>query len=257
VIQWRWLEDVFPDLDQWNWIHERLVAKWTDLRPYVADPIHFAHDGYEEHLLTVSYLRDTAHAAGLRSKILRMKEIGWDRARECFVDLEAAPISTLFKLYPWETLLGERFGPHALNSIAHRQKPASGHRQWIEPIWKMLWSNKALLAILWELYPDHQLLLPSYLDSPRRMKSYVRKPLLGREGANITIVDGASSCSTDGRFEDGPWVCQSVAPVLCTGGNWAVLGSWLVDGEPCGPGIRESRTRVIRNLDRFVPHLFS
>jgi len=72
-----------------------------------------------------------------------------------------------------------------------------------------------------------------------------------------TIVDGASSCSTDGRFEDGPWVYQAVAPVLSTDGNWAVLGSWLVDGKPCGLGIRESRTRVIRNLDRFVPHLFS
>jgi glutathionylspermidine synthase len=256
VIQWRWVEDCFPQRDQWNSIHEKLVAKWKDLRAYVAEPVYFAHDGAEEDVLTIAYLRDSARQAGLRNTSIRMKDLGWDAERECFVDVDEFSIETLFKLYPWETLLREPFGPHALLSISQGQKPQSGRTQWIEPIWKMLWSNKALLAVLWELYPDHELLLPSYLDGPRALQRYVRKPLLGREGANVSIVDGSRSFDTPGAFADGPWLYQGIGPTPCVDGNWVVLGSWLVDGEPCGMGVREGRTPVIRNADRFVPHLF-
>jgi glutathionylspermidine synthase len=256
VIQWRWLEDCFPGRDQWNSIHEKLVAKWRDLQPYLAQPVYFAHDGYEEDALTIAYLRDTATAAGLNTAGILMHDIGWNSKRTCFVDTEEAPIETLFKLYPWETLLHETFGPHALASIAPGQRPRSGRTQWIEPIWKMLWSNKALLAILWELYPDHDLLLPAYLDAPRHMDRYVQKPLFGREGANIRLVDGERSLTTGGIYGDGPWLYQGLAPVASVDGNWAVLGAWLVDGEPCGLGVREARTPIIRNTDRFVAHLF-
>ena len=114
----------------------------------------------------------------------------------------------------------------------------------------------ALLAILWEIYPDHELLLPAYLDAPRRMDRYVQKPLFGREGANIRLVDGERSLTTDGIYGDGPWLYQGLGPVASVDGNWAVFGAWLVDGEPCGLGMREARTPIIRNTDRFVPHLF-
>ncbi len=26
---------------------------------------------------------------------------------------------------------------------------------WVEPLWKTLLSNKAILAVLWEMYPGH------------------------------------------------------------------------------------------------------
>ncbi len=256
VIQWRWLEQCFPGRDQWNSIHEKLVAKWMDLKSYASKPVYFAHDGYEEDALTIAYLRDTAREAGLASASIHMGELGWDSARSCFVDERGLPIETLFKLYPWETLLRERFGPYALQAMAQGQKPQKGRTQWLEPIWKMLWSNKALLAILWELYPDHDLLLPAFLDGPHSMQRYVRKPLFGREGANISIVDGSRSITTGGDFAEGPWLYQAIGPVPCINGNWAVLGSWLVDGEPCGLGIREAQLPVVQNTDRFVPHLF-
>lgn len=256
IIQWYWLEDRFPKRDQWNSLHEKLVAKWRDLAKYVHHPVHFGHDGDEEDILTISYLRDTAREAGIESVAIPMHDIGWDNDHACFVGNGTTPLGTLFKLYPWEILLGEAFGEHALYNMASGNKPQKGHTQWIEPVWKMLWSNKALLAILWEMYPDHELLLPAYLDGPRDMTRYVRKPLFGREGANISIVNGGSSFETDGRFPDGPWVYQGLAPIRNVDGNYAVLGSWLIDGEPAGLGMRESRTAVIRNTDRFVPHLF-
>ena len=183
--------------------------------------------------------------------------------RNRFVDLNRQPIRTLFKLYPWEWLLHDDFGEHALDTMnSSEQKPVAGKVQWIEPIWKMLWSNKALLAILWELNPNHELLLPAFLDGPRNMQNYVRKPLVGREGAGVYGLSqlggeedakgGQSYGCQGGR---GHYVYQALAPMAQADGKTAVFGSWLIDGEPAGMGIRESDGLITNNFSRFVPHL--
>jgi glutathionylspermidine synthase len=58
---------------------------------------------------------------------------------------------------------------------------------WIEPAWKMILSNKAILPMLWELYPDCPYLLPAYFEEGK-WTNYVKKPILSREGANIDLV---------------------------------------------------------------------
>jgi glutathionylspermidine synthase len=266
VAQWYWLQDVFPKADQWNAVHEYLVAKWKDLLPYVAEPVYFSHDGHEEDAMTIAYLQDTAHQAGLKTQVLAMHDIGWDHKRNLFVDLQGRPIRTVFKLYPWEWLLNDTFGDHAIETMdAASQKPVEGKVQWIEPIWKMLFSNKALLAILWELNPNHELLLPAYLDGPRNMQNYVRKPLFGREGGGITVFRNwaesvgeskAAANPLDLKAAAGACVYQAMAQMAQADGRTAVFGSWLIDGEPAGMGIRESDGLVTNNFSRFVPHLF-
>jgi glutathionylspermidine synthase len=253
VVQWYWLEESFPEDDQFNSIHEKLIAKWDDLKPYVQQPIYFTcdedADPSGEDRTTVEYLRDTAHQAGLRTSPITMKEIGWHAASNRFVDQGAQPMGTIFKLYPWEWMLEDSFGPYALDSLAQTQ--------WIEPIWKMLWSNKGLLAVLWELYPEHELLLPAYLDGPRDLEHYAEKPLLGREGANVRLVRyGVTEVQSEGKYGKSPKLYQELASLAQSSGNYAVLGSWLIDGESCGMGIRESSSPITTNTSRFVPHLF-
>lgn len=260
VAQWYWLEDCFPKEDQFNSLHEKLVAKWKDLKPYVAQPVYFSHDGAEEDAMTIAYLQDTAQQAGLKTEALAIRAIGWDGAKNHFVDLHGSEIRSVFKLYPWEWLLKDSFGEHALATMdALNQKTVPGTVQWIEPIWKMLWSNKALLAILWELNPNHELLLPAYLDGPRNMQNYVRKPLFGREGSGISVFrnwawhEGVEV--TGDAVADG-FVYQAMASLAQVDGKTAVIGSWLIDGEPAGMGIRESEGIITTNVSRFVPHLF-
>ncbi|HTX76179.1 MAG TPA: glutathionylspermidine synthase family protein [Terracidiphilus sp.] len=267
VAQWYWLQDCFPDADQFNSIHEKLIAKWKDLKDYVSSQVYFADAGSDEDRMTTAYLEDTAHQTGLRTRHIAMHQIGWDAKRNLFVDLDNHPMGTLFKLYPWEWLLAEPFGAHALETLPpgsalheygpHKDRRMWGSMLWIEPIWKMMWSNKALLAILWELNPGHALLLPAYLDGPRELKNYVRKPLLGREGSGIAVVrDGVCiEGSLDGDTAQG-CVWQGLASMAEAAGKTAVFGSWLVDGEPCGMGVRESRGPVTNNTSCFVPHLF-
>ena len=252
VTQWYWLQDCFPKDDQFNSLHEKLVAKWKDLLPYLKQPVYFGHDGSEEDFMTISYLRDTAAQAGHRTIPINMHDIGWEEARARFVDLERRPMQSIFKLYPWEWLLGERFGPYALETM--------GTVRWVEPIWKMMWSNKALLAILWELNPNHELLLPAYLDGPRNLKDYVSKPIYGREGAGVRVfrnwVEEKGSGVADPARAGNDVVYQKLASTATADGNTAIIGSWLIDGEPAGIGIRESSGLITTNTSRFVPHLF-
>jgi glutathionylspermidine synthase len=267
VAQWYWLQDCFPMSDQFNSLHEKLIAKWKDLKDYATSPVYFAAGGSEEDGITVTYLRDTAEQAGLLTKHIGMHQIGWDSKRRCFVDLDNKVMGTIFKLYPWEWMLNEPFGQNALSTLPpdsplkeygpRKDRRMWGSMLWIEPIWKMMWSNKALIAILWELNPGHELLLPAYLDGPRNLSSYVRKPLLGREGGGIAVAQEGKvvAGSLDGDNGQG-YVYQALAPMAKADGKTAVFGSWLIDGEPAGMGIRESSGPITNNTSSFVPHLF-
>ncbi|MFC7242747.1 glutathionylspermidine synthase family protein [Catellatospora aurea] len=248
IIQWFWLTDTRPDSDQWNSLHERLIAAWRRLGPqFAAGPVHFAWSNLEEtfeDLMTVGYLADTAHQAGLDVRVTPMLDIAWDGRR--FRDSGGDPISTIFKLYPWEWMVAEPYGRLALDPGT----PTT----WIEPAWKLLLSNKALLAVLWELYPGHELLLPAYLDGPRDMTEYVAKPLLGREGANVRIVTAAGEQVTDGIYDTGGHCFQEFRALPSFQGNHVVLGSWIIDGESAGLGLRESTSLITDGHARFIPH---
>jgi glutathionylspermidine synthase len=244
VIQWYWLQDTHPGADQFNSIHERLIEIWIVLEPLVTGPVHFASlRGNVEDYMTVNYLRDTAIQAGLETEYLAVEDIGWQPTRQQFVDVQGDPIRTIFKLYPWEWMVREEFGPHL---------PVSPTR-WFEPPWKMLLSNKAILPVLWKLFPDSPYLLRT--ECQPFGPAYVRKPTLGREGANVSLVlDGKEILATEGPY-DGPCVFQEYCPLPQSDGNFAVLGSWIVNGYACGMGVREDVHPVTKNTSRFVPHV--
>ncbi|MGW2489652.1 glutathionylspermidine synthase family protein [Streptomyces sp. NPDC001606] len=255
--QWFWMEDRFPGADQWNSLHERLVDAWRAQAPLLppGSPLHFAHsaaDELGEDLMTVAYLKETAEQAGLDTDWLPMEEIGWDTLSGRFVDNRLRFIRALFKLYPWEWLTTDAFGGHVLDTLDNGG--GTGSTLWIEPAWKMLLSNKALLAVLWELFPGHPNLLPAYLDGPRDLAGthgYVAKPLLGREGEGVTVhPPGAEPV-----VRDEPSCYQQLAPLPAFDGNHVVLGAWTVRGEPAGLGIRESTGLITDEYARFLPHV--
>jgi glutathionylspermidine synthase len=248
VVQWEWKQAVFPAADQFNSLHEALTEKWRDIGPLLAKgaPVHFSHqsDGSGEDAVTCAYLMDTAREAGLATRQLLMSDIGWDGAR--FVDLDRREIRTLYHLYPWEWLVSEPFSRHLLET--------EGRTRFIEPIWKMIWSNKAILPILWELHPGHPNLLWAQRDAPAG-GSFVRKPILGREGANIQLVrDGREIAATAGVYGAQAQVYQELFELPEFDAARPVVGSWIVDGAPAGIGVREDGP-ITGNLARFVPHI--
>ncbi len=245
VVQWDWLQTSWPERDQFNSIHERLIEAWTNFG-IAPRRVHFAAvRNHAEDMGTVEYLRDTATQAKLETARIAIEDIGWDGLS--FRDLENRPIDVLFKLYPWEWLAGEEFGQHLL----------SGGAQVIEPAWKMVLSNKAALALLWEMAPDHPNLLPAFLEPGRIDGKVVRKPIYSREGANIQVLDsGRVVAETDGGYGAEGFVYQAHVEMPAFDGNYPVIGSWVIASRPAGIGIREDTTAITRDTSRFVPHFF-
>ncbi len=252
VIQWDWAKAVHPGIDQFNSLHERLVARWQEIRPSLppagalGPQIHFASMDELEDGMTAAYVAETAAQAGLQVKLLSMSDIGWDPAARELCDREDAPIDTLFKLYPWEWLVHEPFAENL----------ALSQTQLIEPAWKMVLSNKGILPILWELFPRHGNLLPAYFDEPHGMFEWVKKPLLSREGANITVHTMKEHVESTGEYGAEGYVFQELAPIPLIDGRRPVIGSWIIGNEAGGMGVRESDGWVTDNTSRFVPHVF-
>jgi glutathionylspermidine synthase len=248
VVQWKWLEELFPGKDQFNSIHERLIETWKGLKPYLkGEPLYFASLDDAEDIVTSSYLRDCASQAGIATDQLLVPSIGWDNGARRFVDESNRPIASMFKLYPWEWLLTEDFSNFLL---------ADRETQWIEPAWKQILSSKGILAILWELHPGDPNLLESYLDvGKNRLTKYVQKPLFSREGGNVTMYDERGAFArTDGPYGSEGFIYQALAPLPEFAGQRAVVGSWIVGQEAAGVGIRESAGPITDNRSRFVPH---
>ena len=244
VAQWFWLQDCFPTADQFNSIHERLIDAWKTLGN---ERVHFSSvKDHPEDEQTVLYLQDTCHQAGLVTKQTFVQDIGWHVKRRCFVDREDQKIVTAFKLYPWEWMWHEEFSEFLPLDAA----------RFIEPVWKMLLSNKGLLPILWELNPGHPNLLPCY-ESPEPLNGdYVKKPKLSREGSNISIVErGRVVEENGGDYGEEGCVYQALAPLPDFDGHHPVMGVWIIQHEAAGLGIREDTRRITNNLSRFLPHL--
>ncbi|WP_031518743.1 glutathionylspermidine synthase family protein [Siccibacter colletis] len=254
--QWLWLEDQLnagnlpAGSDQFNSLQEQIIERFVELREkHGFQLVHFAccRDSVEDRG-TVQYLQDCAAEAGVASEFLFIEDIGLGEKGQ-FTDLQDQVISNLFKLYPWEFMLREVFST----------KLEDAGVRWLEPAWKSILSNKALLPLLWKMFPDHPNLLPAYFaeDSHPEMEKYVVKPLFSREGANITIVDnGQEIARSEGVYGEEGMIVQQYHPLPQFDGSYTLIGSWLINDQPAGIGIREDKALITQDMSRFYPHIF-
>ena len=251
VAQWVWLQATHPGADQFNSLHEKLLARFAALAPLTTGrPMHFAAfaDSAEEWAHS-TYYRDLAGQAGIEAIGVDLGQIGWNR--EAFLDEAGARIHFLHKLYPWEWMIRDHFGPYL----------AEDRCGVLEPPWKALLSDKAILAVLWRLFPGHSHLLETVPGKTRiNGGNCVQKPCLGREGANINLLRaGLTMAATDGPYapEDARFVTQALAKLTQQNGWNVLIGSWVVGGEAAGIILRESQAVILRDNSRVVPHLFN
>lgn len=258
VVQWRWLEEMIENgvlpaaADQFNSLHEKLVARWSEIANGRA--LHLAcMSAHVEDANIADYLADCARQAGLRATVVDMSDIGLESNlvfENNFVDRGEGRINLLFKLYPWEWMFADAFG----------RAPAMKRTHFVEPPWKMILSNKGMLPLLWEMAPGHPNLLRCFFEDDRRAASlgdhYARKPLYSREGADIELVDGATqvTAASDGYGAEG-YVRQELYLLPEFEGRYPVLGCWLVGDAPAGMGVREDASLITSNRSRFVPHI--
>ena len=150
-------------------------------------------------------------------------------------------------------------GSDQFNSLQFSTKLEDAGVRWLEPAWKSIISNKALLPMLWEMFPNHPNLLAAYFseDAHPEMEKYVIKPIFSREGANVSIVEqGKVVESVEGPYGEEGTIVQEFYPLPKFGDSYTLIGSWLINDQPAGIGIREDRALITQDLSRFYPHIF-
>lgn len=259
--QWLWLEDNVDgsnlprSADQFNSLQEKLVNRFREL--LVINPgrvLHFACcKDTEEDRGTVQYLEDCAVAAGIETRFVYIEDIGID-AQDRFVDSEDYVITWCFKLYPWEFMFNDDYG----------EKLGKQDIRWVEPPWKAILSNKALMPLLYKMFPEHPNLLPAFFEDelslvPEGM-NLVRKPIFSREGANVSFTDCrgvplSGAPHSDGAYGEEGVIYQACHTLPVFDGNHTLIGSWLVDDMAAGISVREDATAVTQDMSRYLPHI--
>ena len=276
VCQKTWAKDQRLDMQgyaHWGEIGEAFVDRWRqifapELTSGQRPVLHLAHvpediDENQEDYNNLWLIAYAAQQAGIETILIPIDEIIFDEPTKSWKDAEGRPISNLFKLYPWEDLVTDSESGYDQLLFAYH----GAVQRWIEPAWKMFLSNKLLLAALWDKYPNHPNLVPTYAGHRGDLRNWVRKPIFGREGDGVEIYAPDYNVfvkpEEDNFFSTAPeseFVYQEYIPAPRYEGiiqpvSHPVLGVWVVGGRCVGVGIRESNGALTDYWCRFAPHL--
>ncbi len=265
LIQWYWLNDVHPDRataeepGQFNSLHERLLARWTALAKMLPENdrgmVFSSRTDFLDDVLTTEYLRDLATQAGFVTHLCDIRDVTLfenPNGTKLFGTPQREVIRTWFKLYPWEWLISEPFGADLIkNRFSIRV---------VEPAWKLLLSTKAILVVLWKLFPGHPNLMPAFFEQGRFGTDFVVKPQYGRESTGVHVLRGGVEYTTDTETANPMTglesVYQGLVEIEPVDGYYPLFGSWIVGDQPAGMMVREDPKPIISGSSRIVPHFY-
>ncbi|MBO9428505.1 glutathionylspermidine synthase family protein [Sulfitobacter sp. R18_1] len=261
--QWIWLEEqqergeISQNFSQFNNIYEDLVERFKYLYGH-GSQVHFTSFDKEtapDDYATTEYLGWAAHEAGVVPHWVHTQDIGVSD-EGYFADDQQRIMRDLFTLYPWEDFFRDDFGGMIPDS----------HCRFIEPAWKAL-TTKAMLPILWEMFPGHPNLLPAYFEADvlggkkavGLESGVVRKPIFSREGASVEILvnDKKIAGSEDQAFEEHPTILQAYHKLPQFGEYHPIIGTWMVGDKCSGMAVREDKSIITQFTGLITPHFIA
>ncbi|MDH3578762.1 MAG: glutathionylspermidine synthase family protein [Gammaproteobacteria bacterium] len=257
--------DCTDGYDAGRLLAERLTQAWR--KADVDGVIHIMHDRDSEETYHALYMKRIIEAAGLQAVVLRgLKGLDWG-ADGAVVDPDGQPIRWVWKTWAWETALDQIRGECEDDDEALREgrPPAAGDHaprlvdvllrksvMVYEPLWTLVPSNKAILPVLWRLCPNHPWLLRSAFELRSELEEtgYAVKPIVGRGGANISLVNRRHDLveETAGKFEDRDQVYQELWRLPNIDGLNVQVCTFSAGGAYAGSCVRVDRSLVI-NMD--------
>ena len=263
-VQGKWAThfDCDEGFDPGQNLHEELVEAWKDSD--VNDVLHIMQDGDLEETYHALFMQEAMEEAGIRSKIIRgVAGLSWDEDGNV-LDADGVRIRWVWKTWAWETALDQireeceddeekllNYQPGAKHDGPPRLVDVLLRRDVMvyEPLWTLIPSNKAILPVLWSMFPDHPYLLNSSfaLSDSLKRKGYVIKPIVGRGGSNISIYDRNESlvAETAGKFEHRDQIYQELFKLPVVGGYNVQVSTFTAAGTYAGSCIRVDSSPVI------------
>ena len=222
--------------------------------------VHILRDEDAEEAYHALYMQSCIEAAGIKTKII-VKSKGLSLSSNGdILDEDGRVIKWVWKTWAWETALDQIRADLAndneglssgLLSRSVKLSDVLFHPEIMvyEPLWSLIPSNKAILPIIWSLYPNHPLLLEADFELTDSLLSsgYVTKPIVGRCGANISLFDESQKeiASTGGKFGEQTQIYQQLFPLAQLDGLYVQLCTFTAAGRYVGCGTRVDASMVI------------
>ncbi|WP_285818572.1 glutathionylspermidine synthase family protein [Helicobacter bilis] len=203
--------------------------------------------GSDEEEKTIRFLQDMAHDAGLHTDFCYVDEVQLSPTDGIFFN--DTNFEFWFKFIPWENIsIDEPELALIINDIMANKKAI-----FLNPAYTILFQSKRILKILWDLYPNHPLLLETSYNPLN--KKQVKKHAFGREGANVSILDanGKPISSKDGEYANHKAIYQEFYPLNTHNGSFYQANVFFAY-EACGLGFRKG-SEIIDNYSKFVSHV--
>ena len=238
-----------------------LVNAWRHNE--VGGLLHILQDDDPEEHYHAQYMKKAAEAAGIPCKIIvGFEGLGWN-AQGHVVDNDNIPLNWVWKTWAWETALQQIRHEYEDGTPSVKSTPRlvdillqEGVMVY-EPLWTLITSNKALLPILWELFPESPYLLNSQYTVTDQLlaRGYVAKPIAGHAGANISIFNHSKALlnKTEGRFCHQDQIYQEYFQLPTLDGYHIQLAAFTVDGKFAGACTRLDESLIITTHSDIFP----
>lgn len=156
-----------------------------------------------------------------------------------------------FKLIPWEDIAIDESELALILAEIIKDKKAII----FNPAYTLMFQSKGFMKILWDLYPNHPLLLETSFE-PLEGKKQVEKRCFGREGANIKIIeeDGSIEVETSGEYEGHKAIYQEYVDLNTDGNGVTYQAGVFYAFEACALGFRRG-DKILDNASKFVGHI--
>ncbi len=241
-----------------------LAAAWKSRG--IKDILHIMQDFDDEETYHALFMKEAMEEAGIAVKILQgVTDLHWRGDR--IVDADNIPIKRVWKTWAWETALDQIRHEIEDHQPAKTAADAGSPPRLVdvllrpevmvhEPLWTLIPSNKAILPVIWSLFPDHPYLLDSQFELTENLLrgGYVEKPIVGRSGENIVITDTDDIIGrTEGRFGNRQRIYQSLFRLPQIGPMNVQVCSFAVAGSFAGACVRVDPSLVIRGASDVMP----
>ncbi len=268
--KWAQYEGCSLGTDSGESLYQNLIDAWH--KSDVDGMLHIMQDKDPEETYHALFMKETLEAAGIRCKIITgVATLNWGE-NNSIVDSDGNEIKWVWKTWAWETALDQireecdNDAERLKDYVPGETKPVKPRlvdvllRKDImvyEPLWTIITSNKALLAVASELFPNNRYLLPTrfQLDETMKREGYVTKPIVGRCGENIKMIDSNNDTleKTAGRFADQNMVYQTLWPLAQIDNFQLQLCTFVVDGYYSASCVRADANQIIRSESDVVP----
>jgi glutathionylspermidine synthase len=156
-----------------------------------------------------------------------------------------------FKLIPWEDIaIDEGELAVLLTQIIDNQKTII-----LNPAYTVMFQSKGFMKILWDLYPNHPLLLETSFE-PLKNTKQVEKMCFGREGANTAIINSDNSLEfkTNGDYDNFKPIYQEYVQFPQDENKDYYQAGVFYSYEASALGFRKGGV-VLDNYSKFVGHI--